>query len=65
MKPYTSYRSRFKMTATGKIRYMRPGRTHKRHNKGRRQLADLGATQMMDEAWAKTMRRLGFVMRRF
>jgi len=65
LKPYSAFKSRFKMTATGKIRFMRPGNVHKRHNKGRRQLQDLGQTQMVQDTYAKTMKRLGFVMRRF
>jgi ribosomal protein L35 len=65
LKPYSAFKNRFKMTATGKIRYMRPGNVHKRHNKGRRQLQDLGETQVMQITYAKTMKRLGFVMRRF
>ncbi|KAL4539558.1 hypothetical protein Ndes2437B_g02076 [Nannochloris sp. 'desiccata'] len=65
LKPYSAFKNRFKMTATGKIRYMRPGNVHKRHNKGRRQLQDLGETQVMQNTYAKTMKRLGFVMRRF
>lgn len=67
LKPYSAFKNRFKMTGTGKIRYMRPGNVHKRHNKGRRQLQDLGETQVMQttSAYAKTMKRLGFVMRRF
>jgi ribosomal protein L35 len=65
LKPYSAFKNRFKMTATGKIRYMRPGNVHKRHNKGRRQLQDLGETQVMQNTYSKTMKRLGFVMRRF
>ena len=65
LKPYSAFKNRFKMTATGKIRYMRPGNVHKRHNKGRRQLHDLGKTQIMQDTYSKTMKRLGFVMRRF
>jgi ribosomal protein L35 len=65
LKPYSAFKNRFKMTASGKIRYMRPGNVHKRHNKGRRQLQDLGETQVMQNTYAKTMKRLGFVMRRF
>jgi hypothetical protein len=53
------------MTASGLIRYMRPGHVHKRFNKGRRQLADLSRTQVMHAAFAKTMKRLGFTMRGF
>ena len=65
LKPFSAYKSRFKMTGTGKIRYMRPGRVHKRYNKGRRQLAALGDSNVMQETYAKTMRKLGFTMRRF
>ena len=65
LKPYSAFKSRFKMTGTGKIRYMRPGHVHKRYNKGSRQLQELGETKVMQATYAKTMRRLGFTMRRF
>jgi ribosomal protein L35 len=53
------------MTGSGKIRYMRPGNVHKRFNKGRSQLHELGRTQIVHTAWAKTMKLLGFTMRHF
>ena len=65
LKPYSAYKNRFKMTGTGKIRCMRPGHVHKRFNKGRRQLADLSNTKVVDRAWERTMKKIGFVMRRF
>lgn len=53
------------MTATGKIKYMRPGHVHKRFSKGRSQLQELSQSKTMHVTWAKTMKRLGFTMRRF
>lgn len=65
LKPYSSYKERFKMTGTGKIRYMRPGAVHKHFNKSRRQNAELSKTKVLYETYAKTMRKLGFKMRSF
>ena len=60
-----AYKDRFKMTATGKIRYVRPGHVHKRFNKGSRQLQELGQTKLVQDVYARIMKRLGFKMRRF
>lgn len=65
LKPYSSFKQRFKLTGGGRIRYMRPGHVHKRHSKGRRQLQELSESKIMHPTYEKTMKRLGFVMRRF
>lgn len=60
-----AFKSRFKMTGGGKIMYMRPGHVHKRHNKGRGQLLELSKVKVMHPTYEKTMKRLGFVSRRY
>ena len=61
----SAYKGRFKTTGTGKIRYMRPGHVRKHFNKGKRQNLELGQTQVLHEAYAKVMRKVGFVSRHF
>jgi ribosomal protein L35 len=64
-KSYSSYKERFKTTGTGKIRYMRPGHVHKRCKKSSRHNAQLAKTQLVQPAYAKIMRKIGFKMRSF
>lgn len=65
LKPYSSYKERFKTTATGLIMYKRPGHRHKRFNKGPHRNRQLRRTQLVTNAYTATMQRLGFVSRRF
>lgn len=65
LKPYSAFKRRFKLTGGGQIRYMRPGHVHKRFNKSSTQLQKLAKTQLVHSSWAKTMKKIGFVMRHF
>ncbi|KAI3432874.1 hypothetical protein D9Q98_010457 [Chlorella vulgaris] len=65
VKPYSSYKHRFKVTATGKILFPSPGYVHKRFNKSHRQLGDLSKKQVMKPRYAKTVKKLGFALRHF
>jgi ribosomal protein L35 len=65
MKPYSAYKRRFKTTATGKIKYMKPGHVHKRFNKGGRQLDTLSGSKIMHRTYQKVMQKLGFTRRSF
>ncbi|DBA74951.1 TPA: hypothetical protein ACH3X1_010297 [Trebouxia sp. C0004] len=65
LKPYSSYKERFKTTATGLILFKRPGHRHKRFNKGPHRNRQLRRTQVLTNAYTATMQRLGFVSRRF
>jgi ribosomal protein L35 len=65
MKPYSAYKRRFKTTATGKIKYMKPGHVHKRFNKGTRQLDTLSGSKIMHRTYQKVMQKLGFTRRSF
>lgn len=51
----SSYKHRFKVTATGKILFPSPGYVHKRFNKSHRQLGDLSKKQVMKPRYAKTV----------
>jgi ribosomal protein L35 len=65
MKVYSSYKERFKMSATGKIRYMRPGHRHKRFVKGSNRNRSLRKGKNLFNTYANTMKKLGFKMRTF
>ncbi|DBB14643.1 TPA: hypothetical protein ACH3X3_004277 [Trebouxia sp. C0006] len=65
LKPYSSYKERFKTTATGLILFKRPGHRHKRFSKGPHRNRQLRRTQVLTNAYTATMQRLGFVSRRF
>ncbi|EFN52243.1 hypothetical protein CHLNCDRAFT_139123 [Chlorella variabilis] len=65
VKPYSSYKRRFKLTATGKVLYPRPGHVHKRFNKTKRQLFELSGMQVMKPRYAKTVKKIGFKLRHF
>ncbi|KAL0034063.1 hypothetical protein WJX79_006512 [Trebouxia sp. C0005] len=65
LKPYSSYKERFKTTASGLILFKRPGHRHKRFNKGPHRNRQLRRTQVLTNAYTATMQRLGFVSRRF
>lgn len=62
LKPYSSYKERFKLTGTGKVLFPGLGHVHKRFNKGRQQRLRLSKTKVLHLAYAKTMKRLGFKM---
>ena len=60
----SSYKSRFKVTGTGKVVYARPGHVHKRFNKSKSQLLRLGGPlRVMRPRYAKVVRKLGFKTR--
>ncbi|KDD75706.1 hypothetical protein H632_c540p1 [Helicosporidium sp. ATCC 50920] len=63
IKPYSAYKGRFQQLASGAIKFRRPGRVHKRFNKSRRQLRDLAEPRSVPHAFARTMKKLGFVSR--
>lgn len=63
--PPRSYKRRFKLTATGKVLYPRPGHVHKRFNKTKRQLFELSGMQVMKPRYAKTVKKIGFKLRHF
>ncbi|KAK9844548.1 hypothetical protein WJX74_003893 [Apatococcus lobatus] len=65
LKLYSSYKERFKMTGSGKIRAMRPGHRHKRFVKSNNQNRALRKTKLVHHAYAQTMKKLGFRMRSF
>lgn len=65
LKPYSSYKERFKTTANGLILFKRPGHRHKRFSKGPHRNRQLRRTQVLTSAYTATMQRLGFVSRRF
>lgn len=65
LRPYTSYRERFKTSGTGLILFRRPGHRHKRYSKGPKRNRQLRSTQVLTQAYTATMQRLGFVSRRF
>lgn len=65
IKPYSSYKQRFKLTGGQKIRFMKPGYVHKRYNKSTRRLFSLSKTEVVHNAYAVTMKKLGFSMRHF
>lgn len=62
---FSSYKERFKMTGSGKIRAMRPGHRHKRFVKSNNQNRALRKTKLVHCAYAQTMKKLGFSMRSF
>ena len=49
MKHYSSYKERFRMSASGAIKYMRPGHRHKRFVKSPKRNAGLRKGQMLHE----------------
>ncbi|KAK9804589.1 hypothetical protein WJX73_003635 [Symbiochloris irregularis] len=65
LRPYSSYKERFKMTGEGKIKRMRPGHRHKRSSKSGRQNLLLKGSAMVFSAVANKMKRLGFDRRAF
>lgn len=65
LKPYSSYKERFKTTATGLVLFKRPGHRHKRFSKGPHRNRQLRRTQVLTNAYTATMQRLGFVSRHF
>ncbi|KAK9814093.1 hypothetical protein WJX72_000547 [[Myrmecia] bisecta] len=62
LKPYTAYKERFKLTATGLVRYFRSGHRHRRFIKSNKQRRGLKKSAIMHDAYATTMKRLGFKM---
>lgn len=64
IKSYSSYKSRFRLTGSGKVLYARPGHVHKRFNKSKRQLFDLSHYATMTPKYAKTVKKIGFKMRK-
>ena len=65
VKPYSSLKERFKMTATGKFIRFRPGHRHKRVVKSGRQNRELSSSRVVYPASANIMKRLGFARRHF
>lgn len=65
LKPYSSYRERFKLMANGKIKRMHPGHRHKRHPKSGRQNLLLKGSAVVFPAVANKMKRIGFTRRAF
>lgn len=55
-----SYKERFRMTATGKIRYQKPGHRHKRFVKGPKRNRNLRGENLLHDAYARVMKKLGF-----
>lgn len=62
LKVYSSFKERFKLTATGKIKYMPPGHRHKRSAKTADQNRALRKSNVLFSTYANTMKRLGFRM---
>ena len=60
----SAYKSRFKVTASGLVRYQRPGHVHKRFNKSRRRLCGLKGTKIVGATYTKVFKKLGFHLRR-
>ncbi|KAL4423829.1 hypothetical protein ABPG75_001130 [Micractinium tetrahymenae] len=65
IKSYSSYKSRFRVTGSGKVLYARPGHVHKRFSKSKRQLFDLSHYQALTPRYAKTVKKIGFKLRKF
>ncbi|KAL4446243.1 hypothetical protein ABPG77_003050 [Micractinium sp. CCAP 211/92] len=63
--PRSSYKSRFRITGSGKVLYARPGHVHKRFSKSKRQLFDLSQYQALTPRYAKKVKKIGFKMRKF
>lgn len=57
---YSTFKERFKLTATGKVRLMRPGHRHKRTPKSSDQNRRLRKGMNLFDTYAKTMKKLGF-----
>jgi large subunit ribosomal protein L35 len=62
LKVYSSFKERFKLTATGRVKYMPPGHRHKRSSKSMDQNRNLRKSSMLFSTYAKTMKKLGFRM---
>lgn len=60
LKPYSSYRERFRVEAGGRIRCQRPGHRHKRFVKGPKRNRKLRQRMTLHDAYARTMKKLGF-----
>ncbi len=65
MQVYSRYKERFKLTATGKVLFFRPGHRHKRWAKTSKQLRNLRKSVTMHDTYAHTMKKLGFKMTTF
>ena len=57
---YSTFKERFKLTGTGKIRLMHPGHRHKRTPKSSDQNRRLRKGMNLFDTYAKTMKKLGF-----
>jgi ribosomal protein L35 len=55
----------FYLFSSGKIKFMRPGHRHKRFVKSSKQNRNLSKSKVLHDAYATTMKRLGFTMRSF
>ena len=58
-------KGRFRMLANGDIKYQRAGHVHKRFNKSNRQRRELGQAKIMDPAFARMFKKLGFKSRTY
>ena len=65
LKPYSSYKERFRTSATGRIKFQRPGHRHRRFRKTPKRNAQLRKGRMLVATAAKTMQKLGFIRKRF
>ncbi len=62
LKVYSSFKERFKLTGTGRVKYMPPGHRHRRSRKSADQNRQLRKSSMLFSTYAKTMKKLGFRM---
>ncbi|KAK8650358.1 hypothetical protein V6N13_140002 [Hibiscus sabdariffa] len=60
MKPYSSYKSRFRTMNDGNIRRWREGKNHNAHLKSKKSIRRLRQPALVPAAYAKVMKKLNF-----